>query len=355
MTDAQPAAKKLPTTQKSWRVLKSGKPAEALALADTPVPTKLKKGEILVKVQAAALNPVGYKMLGHLPSFILKRIQAYEFDLAGVVVDPNGTDFKEGDEIFGTNPVPRVLSTGHGALAQYTPVLASQAALRPKNVTPSQASGFGIAPLTAYQALFDIAQLEEGQSVFINGGSTAVGSFAIQLAKAKGARVAASASAKNEQYVRDLGADEFFDYTKAPLHEQLIAAAPNPKYHVFLEAVGILDPALFVQSGAYLAPGGVFISVGPQGKGIGNMAHFAWKVLLQPGFLGGTKRKWKLVAVVPDRKKNMEPFAKLVEEGKVKPLVDSVFAFEDVPKAYERLLTSRATGKVVVKVDPDAE
>ena len=100
------------------------------------------------------------------------------------------------------------MSTGHGALAQYTPVLASQAALRPKNVTPSQASGFGIAPLTAYQALFDIAQLEEGQSVFINGGSTAVGSFAIQLAKAKGARVAASASAKNEQYVRDLGADE---------------------------------------------------------------------------------------------------------------------------------------------------
>ena len=108
---------------------------------------------------------------------------------------------------------------------------------------------------------------------------------------------------------------QFFDYTKAPLHEQLIAAAPNPKYHIFLEAVGILDPTLFVQSEAYLAPGGVFISVGPQGKGIGNMAHFAWKVFLQPGFLGGTKRKWKLVAVVPDRKKNMEPFAKLVEEG----------------------------------------
>lgn len=102
----------------------------------------------------------------------------------------------------------RVLSTGWGALAQYTKVLASDVVPRPKNVTPTQAAGFGIAGLTAYQALEDIAKLEEGQSVFINGGSTAVGSFAIQLAKAKGAKVAASASGKNEQYVRGLGADE---------------------------------------------------------------------------------------------------------------------------------------------------
>ena len=101
-----------------------------------------------------------------------------------------------------------VFLNGYGALAQYTVLSAQRAVLRPKNVTPSQASGFGIAPLTAYQALFDIAQLEEGQSVFINGGSTAVGSFAIQLAKAKGASVAVSASGKNEQYVRNVGADE---------------------------------------------------------------------------------------------------------------------------------------------------
>lgn len=97
---------------------------------------------------------------------------------------------------------------GYGALAEYTKVSASRAVLRPKNVTPTEASGFPIAGLTAYQALFHIAKLEGGQSVFINGGSTAVGSFAIQLAKARGARVATSASSKNEQYVRGLGADE---------------------------------------------------------------------------------------------------------------------------------------------------
>ncbi|RPD55791.1 NAD(P)-binding protein, partial [Lentinus tigrinus ALCF2SS1-6] len=347
-------ASKIPATQKSWRAVRSGEPAKALALTDsTPVPVKLKKGEILVKVQAAALNPVGYKTLGLVPSFVAKRVNAYEFDYAGTVVDANGSEFKDGDEIVGTVPVVRAFTSGWGALGQYTKALASEAVLRPKNVTPTQAAGFGIAGLTAYQALEDIAKLEEGQSVFINGGSTTVGSFAIQLAKAKGAKVAASASGKNEEYVRNLGADEFFDYTKAPLHEQLIAADPNPKYHVFFETVGIMDPTLFVKSPAYLAPGGVFISVGPQGKGIGNIANFAWKILLQPSFLGGTKRKWKLVSVNVN-KKDLGAFTKLVEEGKVKPLVDSVFAFEDTLKAYERVQTGRATGKVVVKVDPNA-
>ena len=101
-----------------------------------------------------------------------------------------------------------VISSGWGALAQYTRVRADLAVLRPKNVTPTQAAGIPLAALTAAEALGKHAHLAAGQSVFVNGGSTAVGSFAIQLAKAKGAKVAASASGKNEQYVRDLGADE---------------------------------------------------------------------------------------------------------------------------------------------------
>ncbi|TBU45081.1 NAD(P)-binding protein [Dichomitus squalens] len=347
---AEASSKSIPTTQKSWSVTGSGDPDKVLKFGDVPVP-KQKKGGILVKVQAAALNPVGYKVLKLVPGFVARRSKAHEFDLAGVVVDANGTEFKEGDEIFGVIPVLSVFLNGYGALAQYTVLPAQRAVIRPKNVTPTQAAGFPIAGLTAYQSLFTLAKLEEGQSVFINGGSTAVGSFAIQLAKAVGARVAVSASGKNEQYVRNLGADEFFDYTKAPLHEQLIAADPNPKYHVFLEAVGTADPTLFVESEKYLAPGGVFLSVGPQG---GGCLSFIWKVFLQPSWLGGTKRTWKLVSL--DAKKNeLEAFAKLVEEGKVKPLVDSVFSFEDTLKAYERIKTGRATGKVVVKVDPTAE
>ncbi|KAI0655132.1 NAD-P-binding protein [Cubamyces menziesii] len=349
--------KKLPATQRSWRLTGSGEPAKVLKLAeDTPVPAKLKKGEVLVKVHAAALNPVGYKMMALLPGFVNRRVQAAEYDLAGVVVDGNGTELKEGDEVFGWIPAGLSISTGQGALAQYTRLPAANLARRPSNVSATQASGFGIAGLTAYQALVDVARLKEGQWVFVNGGSTAVGSFAIMIAKALGAHVGASASGKNEEYVRGLGADEFFDYTESPLHEQLAAANKDkePKYDVFLEAVGVLEPTLFVKSAAYLAPRGVFISVGPQGSGLANFVSFAWNVFLRPSFLGGTKRKWKLVTVKPVHE-DLEAFAKLVEEGKVRPLVDSVYAFEDVLKAYEKLMTKRATGKIVVKVDPTAE
>ncbi|KAH9915045.1 NAD-P-binding protein [Epithele typhae] len=354
----------LPKTQKSWRPTAKGKPADVLKLReDTPIPP-LTKGTVLVKVHAVALNPVGYKVLDFLPGFLLRRIQAHEFDLAGVVVDGNGTDFKPGDEIFGSNPVPVTVSSGWGSLAQYARVQAGRAVLRPACLTPVQAAGIPIAGLTAYQALQNIGALKPGQRVFVNGGSTAVGAWAIQLAKAWGARVVgASTSAKNEQYVRGCGADVVYDYAKAPLHEQLISAAKEAKekakegeeaegvYDVFFEAVGFMDPALFVHSAAYLAPKGVFVSVGPQGPGL---PSFLWNVMLKPGFLGGTKRKWKLVNVDPI-KKDLEAFAKLCEEGKVKPLVDSVFAFEDALKAYERVMTGRATGKVVIKVDSDSE
>ncbi|KAH9858136.1 NAD-P-binding protein [Lenzites betulinus] len=350
---ASPSA--LPTTQKAWRVTRRGKtPQEVLALTDTPVPAKLKKGQVLVKVQAAALNPVGYKLLGLLPTFLLKRLNALEFDLAGVVVDGNGSEFKAGDAVYGWIPVADNISSGQGALTQYTRLPADNLVPRPRTVTPTQAAGLALAGQTAYQALVAVAQLEAGQSVFINGGSTAVGAFAIQVAKARGAHVTASASAKNEQYVRDLGADEFFDYTKAPLHEQLTAAEVTPKFHVFFETVGLLDTALYVHSAAYLAPNGVFLSVGPQGSGVGNFARFAWNVFLKPGFLGGVKRKWKLFQVKAVRKDLVE-FAKLVEEGKVRPVVDSVYAYEDALKAYERLQSQRATGKVVVKVDATVE
>lgn len=100
------------------------------------------------------------------------------------------------------------MSSGQGALTQYTRLPAANIVPRSKNVTPMQAAGFSLAGLTAYQSLIGVGKLEAGQSVFINGGSTAVGAFAIQIAKAKGAHVTASASAKNEVYVRGLGADE---------------------------------------------------------------------------------------------------------------------------------------------------
>lgn len=346
----------VPQKQTVWYVTAKGEPSKVLRLdKDVPVPT-LTKGEVLVKVQAAALNPVGYKMMKLLPGFILKRPYIPEYDLAGVIVDTNGSEFQNGDEVFGFLPVPLTLKTRYGTLAQYTHLPASHVVRRPTNVTPTQAAGIPLAALTAYQGLFDVAHLEPEQRVFINGGSTSVGAFAIQLAKAIGCKVTASASGKNEQFVRSLGADEFIDYTKGPLHVTITENALSPKYHVIFETVGLMDSALYTNSEAYLAPGGTFVSTGPQPKGfdVVGIGKIIWKIFLQPSWLGGTKRAWKMVNVTNERK-DLEKVAEFVAEGKVKPLVDSVYAFEDTVKAYDRIMTGRATGKVVIKVDPDVD
>jgi NADPH:quinone reductase-like Zn-dependent oxidoreductase len=142
----------------------------------------------------------------HAPNSLFKRIA--EHDFAGEVVDPNGSDFKVGENIYGMIDVSHSLFTRQGSLTSYTFAPAACIVRRPSNVTPVEAAGLTLAGLTAYQALFDLGKLEKGQTVFINGGSTSVGAFAIQLAKAKGCKVVASASGKNEQFVKDLGADE---------------------------------------------------------------------------------------------------------------------------------------------------
>lgn len=202
-----------------------------------------------------------------------------------------------------------------GALQQYAKLPASHLVLRPSNLTPIEASGIALAGLTAWQGLFNAGKLEAGQTVFINGGSSAVGAFAIQFARAKGANVATSASGKNEAFVRGLGADDFFDYTKEPLHGYLKKNPPSTKYHLFFDAgksprstarwlcenfyeltvavtiAGLAEPDLYIHSPAYLAPGGIFVSTGGGGA-ISSLLRTAFWIIW-PSWLGGAPRPWK--------------------------------------------------------------
>jgi NADPH:quinone reductase-like Zn-dependent oxidoreductase len=164
-----------------------------------------------------------------LPNWLAKRPHVAEHDFAGTIVDANGTQFAAGDEVYGwiqsresnttircaaavqlLKPAPAglQLKTSQGALAQYTHVPATHIVKRPQNVSALEAAGITLTVLTAYQGLIDIARIEPGQSVSINGGSSAVGTFAIQIAKAKGCTVIASCSAKNTELVKSFGADE---------------------------------------------------------------------------------------------------------------------------------------------------
>jgi len=170
----------------------------------------------------------GYKFMRMLPDSAAKRPHVAEHDFSGVVANANGSSFSNGDNVYGFVPTGESISvtpdpfltglsclnialqrtTHQGAFAEYLSVPADHIVLRPATVTAIEAAGITLTAVTAYEALYTTAKLEPEQTVLINGGSSAVGVYAIQLAKAKGARVVATASAKNEALVKRLGADE---------------------------------------------------------------------------------------------------------------------------------------------------
>jgi len=167
----------------------------------------------------------GYKLFRLLPNIMAGRPRVAEYDLSGVVVDANGTRFKNGDHVFGWVPSskhrnPRAFtlflttyqdqarSTNQGALMEYCKLSANWLVNRPPNVTPIQSASFSLTGLTAYEVIFNRCDVQPGQRLFINGGSTSVGIFAIQLAKIRGAHVTVSASGGKEDLLRSLGADE---------------------------------------------------------------------------------------------------------------------------------------------------
>ena len=247
------------------------------------------------------------------PNSFFKRIPEYDF--AGEVVDANGNPgFEVGDQVFGSIPLGRPFKNGQGALAQYAYVPIKSTIHRPESISPNEASGIAIVAMTAYAAVYQIGKLEAGQRIFINGGSTSVGIYAIQLAKALGCRVYASASGKNEEFLKDLGVDEvrvphlsnpnvrprltgvqFYDYTKQPIHEALVQNPPSSKFDVFLEAVGQAYIPLFTSSETFLAPNGTYISVGPTPDGFVETLSLLWNVYIRPRWAGGTNRPFEYV------------------------------------------------------------
>lgn len=143
-----------------------------------------------------------------LPNFIARRPwDAAENDLSGTVVLSKSSLHKPGDKVYGFIDVATQMASKQGALTQYTRMSGELLVHRPEHIKSTDAAGITLAGNMAYQALFEVAKLEEGQTVFINGGSSSVGAYAIQFAKAKGLKVWTSASGKNEEYVKGLGAD----------------------------------------------------------------------------------------------------------------------------------------------------
>lgn len=197
---------------KAVRVHNYGGP-EVLRFEDAPRPAP-GSGELLIRTRAASVNPIDWKIrAGYMKDFVpmpLPFIPGY--DVSGVIeaVGSSVTKFKKGDEVYARADAVH----GHGAYAEYAVAKETEAALKPKSIDFVHAATIPVAAVTAWRALFDTAGLKASQKVLIHGAAGGVGSFAVQLAKWKGAYVYGTASADNLEFLRELGADQPIDYEK---------------------------------------------------------------------------------------------------------------------------------------------
>src|SRR2546427_720414 len=315
--------------------------------ADIPKPA-LKPDEILVRVHAAGLNPIDYMI----PKGTFKPMLRFQLpatlgsDLAGVVVEVGirVTRFKPGDAVFAS-----IFDLGTGALAEFSVVPESAAALKPSNLDFVQAASIPMVGLTSWQALKERAKLKPGQKVFIPAGSGGIGTFAIQLAKHLGAKVGTTTSTGNVDLVQSLGADEVIDYKKREFEEVL---------RDYDAVLGNVRGNTIEKSHRILKSGSTVISlIGPpdaafaRARGMNFFMVFVFGMLSRKMIRHAKKRgiEYSFLLVHPDGRQLAE-IGELLQAGRIRPVIDKVFPFDQAKEALAYLETGRAKGKVVVQM-----
>jgi NADPH:quinone reductase-like Zn-dependent oxidoreductase len=292
-----------------------------LKYEDAPRPEP-KENEVLVRVIACGVNPADPLIVSgkyakefgtHLP-----LIPGY--DVAGIVEKAGAkiTKLKVGDGVYG-------YALFGGGWAEYAVLAESEAALKPKSLTYVETAAVPLAALTAWQALIDAAKLSAGQTVLIHGGSGGVGSFAIQIAKARGARVIATASTANQDLLKQLGADVAIDYTKTKFED------------VAKDVDIVLDPVgrdTLARSYAVVKKGGFIATL---------VSKVDQAELDKHGIHGAS------IFSHPDANELTE-ITKLIEVKKIKPVVTQVLPLTDAVKAEEQAETHHTRGKIVIKI-----
>ncbi len=309
-------------TMKAVRIHNYGGP-EVLLYEDAPRPKPV-KGEVLVRVHAAGVNPVDWKVReGYAKERLHHKLPLIlGWDVAGVVeaLGRGVKRFKVGDEVFS-----RPDSSRDGAYAEYIAIEESEVALKPRSVNFVQAAAIPLACMTAWQALFDTAQLAPGRKILIHAAAGGVGSYAVQLAKWKGAYVIGTASAASHELLRELGVDEAIDYRNQRF-EDLVHDAD-----VVLDTIG---GETQTRSWNVLRQGGILVSIISPPSEQEAAAH---------GVRGA------FLFMHPDADE-LAQIAALVDAGKLRPIVDTVMPLSDAHKAHEQSQTGHTHGKIVLQV-----
>ncbi len=321
---------------------------DAAELRDMPRPRPA-RGEVLVRVHAAGLNPVDYKTR----EGMLKVVQRYPLpavmgnEVAGVVeaLGDGVTSFKPGDRVFARMPKGAM-----GGLAEYAVVPEQFLAKMPVSIDFNTAAGVPLAGLTALQALRDELHVSQGSRVFIPGGAGGVGTFAIQIAKWLGAEVTTTASPRGRALVEALGADVIIDYTNERFEEHL---------RNMDGAFDLLGGETLLKSFGVVKRGGKVVSIAgmpePETarKDLGRGLFLITLFWLASYRIRAVARKhgvkYRYLFMHPDGAELAE-LAGLIDAGTIRPVIDRVFPLKDVAEAFAYLESGRAKGKVVVEI-----
>lgn len=332
-----------PSTMRAWQYssTKGGLEKNLKINPSAPLP-KPKPDQHLIQIIATALNPVDYKPaeIPGVARFAITKPATPGIDFAGSIVRPgSGSPLKAGQLVFGLSGSSPLAG---GALSEFSVSGTNSTVALPDSVDPVDAATVGVAGLTAYQSI--VPRVKKGDKIFINGGSGGTGAFGVQFAKVMGCHVTTTCSTTNVEFCKSLGADKVVDYKKESVIEALKGS--GHKFDHAVDNVGTSKELIwhcheFMQSGA------VYVVVGGEPSLeslVDNLRRKVW-----PGFLGGMKGKTE--GFWPQQKsEDLQQIGEWMNTGKVKPVIDQKFLFEQAPQAFEKLRTGRARGKIVIDV-----
>jgi NADPH:quinone reductase-like Zn-dependent oxidoreductase len=305
---------------------------------EKPIPND---DQVLIKVRAASLNAAdGHLLRG---SYVMRPISGmrkpkdsrFGIDCAGTVeaVGKNITEFKPGDDVFGS---------ANGAMAEYAVAPERALVTKPDNITFQEAGSVAVAGLTALQGLRNQGNIQRGQRVLINGASGGVGTFAVQIAKAFGAEVTAVCSTRNLEQARAIGADHVIDYTNEDFTKS------DQRYDMIFDNVGNHTIA---ERRRVLTPNGICVlaGMGSAGKHEGQWSRLTGN--LEAFFVSPfIPHKFKFY-IAKLLKADLAVLRDLMQEGKVKPVIDREYPLSATPEALRYLEEGHARGKVVVTIE----
>ncbi|TMQ72111.1 MAG: NAD(P)-dependent alcohol dehydrogenase [Candidatus Eisenbacteria bacterium] len=288
---------------------------------------------ILVRIRAASINALDWYLLRRLAHVFarlfgkpLPRIRGA--DMAGIVeaVGRNVSRFKPGDEVFGV---------ARGTFAEYATTTEARLALKPRPLTFEQAAAMPVAGFTALQGLRDKAQVHPGQKVLIYGAGGGTGTFAVQIAKAFGARVTAVTRTEHVDLLRSIGADEVIDYTREEFTRR------GERYDVVLDIGADRSPADYARA---LMPNGKLVMVGAPKKPGALLARIVEALILR-----GRDRR-RIILSARASHEDLVALKELVEAGQLTPVIDRTYPLSEVPEAFRYFGTGGVRGKVVISI-----